>query len=174
LHFATASAAGANADGGVWCVNYPAVKDDLPSSLRDALQTDEADVFTPEVLGSVVRHLADLAPLAEEPYLVFVEPPSLDERIVNQYALYSLFSLNPTPLRAWLETHGRVARFVRIDRTAKQEIRDRLDQANITERVLLPGLDGLCTWLRRYYRQESASAEHLENRRVPSRHSDER
>ena len=82
---------------------------------------------------------------------MFVEPPSFDERIVNQYALFSLMSRADALLDEWLLQPPQVARRLLIPAELKWEIRDKLDQANVTERVLFPGLDGLSRWVARYY-----------------------
>lgn len=89
--------------------------------------------------------------LSTEPFVAFFEPPSLDERIVNQFALFSLLSHPRLRLDQWLLRRPAIAQRLIIPAQLKWEIRDRLDEANVTERVLFPGLDGLCRWLTRYY-----------------------
>jgi hypothetical protein len=54
-------------------------------------------------------------------------------------------------LDQWLGEHPELARRIVVPAELKWEVRDKLDQANITERVLFPGLDGLTSWLTRHY-----------------------
>jgi hypothetical protein len=89
--------------------------------------------------------------LGDESYLVFVEPPSFDERIVNQYALFSLASSPTLSPDDWLAERSELVRRLVVPAELKWEVRDKLDQANITERVLFHGLDGLSRWVARYY-----------------------
>jgi hypothetical protein len=151
LHFVTENAHAMDEDGVVWCVDYVAARTLLPSVMQEALNEEACDVFTPELLAETVGSLSELQDVSSEPTLVFLEPPSLDQRIVTQYALFSLLTHADARLEDWLRQHPELCRRVRIPAAAKFEIRDKLDQANVTERVLYPGLDGLCRWLRRYY-----------------------
>ena len=76
---------------------------------------------------------------------------AFDDRIVNQFALFSVMSKPTATLDEWLPNHPEIWRQVVMPAELKWEIRDKLDQANITERVLFPGLDGLSRWLKRQY-----------------------
>ena len=75
----------------------------------------------------------------------------MDDRIVNQFALFSLSTDPSLRLDTWLANNPGCWRQIIIPAACKWEIRDKLDQANITERVLFPGLDGLSRWLTRHY-----------------------
>lgn len=151
LHFVTGSLHRFDLDGVVWCVDYVRVHELAPKALRERLGEEGAQVFSPDVLEEAVGGLRELEQLSRDPFVVFMEPPALDDRIVNQYALFSLVSHARTRLDSWLESHPDLVRRIVIPAGLKWEVRDKLDQANITERVLFPGLDGLSRWLARYY-----------------------
>ena len=141
-----------NEDGVVWTIDYVRAHELLPESLRKVLGDEGANVFTAEMLDRAAQNRRELDHLAEdEDFVLFLEPPSLDDRIVNQYALFSLMSSPEASLDEWGEQHDDLVRKLVVPAELKWEVRDKLDQANITERVLFPGLDGLSAWLRRYY-----------------------
>jgi hypothetical protein len=151
LHFATGDLDFFNVDGVVWCVDYAKTNTLLPRKLKDILKHEGSDLFTAEMLSRAAETLGEFDRLAAGDFVVFWEPPSLDDRIVNQFALFSLMSSPTARLDEWLAKHPRCYHRIIIPAALKWEVRDKLDQANITERVLFPGLDGLSQWLRRYY-----------------------
>ncbi|MBV9181168.1 MAG: FRG domain-containing protein [Acidobacteria bacterium] len=151
LHFATASADHWSAAAAIWCVNCLKIKRHLPAILRQALKDEDSDVLTIEMLDRAAPTLTQLENLSRSPFIAFFEPPSLDERIVNQSALFSVMSKASASVTAWLSAHSDLIHRIIVPPQLKGEVRDKLDQANINERVLLPGLDGLTQWLTRYY-----------------------
>ena len=150
LHFATANTSLYDRDAAVWMVDYVRAHELAPAPLREALDAEGADVFTTEMLDAVAPDFESLSELGDD-FVVFVEPPSFDERIVNQYALFSLMSQPKRTLDRWLDDRPALARRVVVPAELKWEVRDKLDQANVNERVLFPGLDGLSQWAARYY-----------------------
>ncbi|MDQ3284002.1 MAG: FRG domain-containing protein [Acidobacteriota bacterium] len=150
MHFATQDLRHFDDDAAIWCVDYRVMTDELPEKLRKVLQDEDVNIFTTELLNRVATTLDEFEKIAKEDFVVFFEPPSLDERIVNQFALFSLPSRATMSLQSLLERRHAYRRIV-IPAELKWEVRDKLDQANITERVLFPGLDGLSQWLKRYF-----------------------
>jgi hypothetical protein len=160
-HFATATSPDESAV--VWAVDCHAAHQLLPSELRCALEQEGAMVFTTELLAAHAAELEDLDNLGgPEPFALFFEPPSLDDRIVNQSAVLSTMSDAAASTDDWLDSHPDLSFCWQLTPAAKGEIRERLDQSNITERVLMPGLDGLAAWLRRYYAPGRAIREALD------------
>ncbi|AFZ68093.1 FRG domain-containing protein [Deinococcus peraridilitoris] len=167
MHFATADPSRFDCDGVIWMVNYAETNARLPPELGSFLAEEGSDVFTVDLLASFSQHyregdapdsamfdvqaLEKLEARSREPFLLFFEPPSLDERIVQQYALFSLLSDPRDSMEAWLEQCPQAYTKIVLPAEVKWEVRDKLDQANVTERTLFPGLSGLSTWLRRYY-----------------------
>jgi FRG domain-containing protein len=150
LHFVTAHRERFDCDGAVWVVDFVRAREQLPQGLRALLEREGGNAFSAEMLEEVAPTLREFDGLGDD-FVAFFEPPSLDDRIVNQYALFSLMPSAATQLDTWIARHPELAQRIIVPAELKWEVRDKLDQANVTERVLFPGLDGLTAWLKRYY-----------------------
>ena len=152
LHFATSNIERYEKDGVIWCVDFIKSQEYLPEVLMKEMMIEGANsCFTVDMLSSSAKTLHEFDDLSEEDFVVFFDPPSMDARIVNQYALHSVISNPRIKLDDILIAHPNTFKRIIIPKALKWEIRDKLDQANINERVIFPGIDGLCMWLKRHY-----------------------
>lgn len=151
VHFATAEEEHYDKDAAIWCIDVVQARSLLPAKLRDVLKREYAFLFSVEML-EVIEKLSDFDALAvENNFILFFEPPSLDARIVNQGAIMSVMPGATLVLSEFLRNYPQLYRRIIIPKNLKWEVRDKLDQDNVTERMLFPGLDGLSRWLKRYY-----------------------
>lgn len=156
-HFACGKDEFKNQDGSIWCLHAGILRhlneqsNGTAKSLRGI-----AWVYDTRLLEKSFADLAvfDASHDAGELMLLW-EPPSLDQRIANQAGLLSIMNGSSVTQNEFLRQYA--AEFpdllvrIEIASSAKSEIRDMLDQNNISERMLYPDLHGLCTWLKRYY-----------------------
>jgi hypothetical protein len=152
-HFATDDSKYKNVDGVVWCVNAADIRRSLPKDLTKVLSKEIAWIFDTPMLDKIVPSLEklDREKFSGTDFVLIFEPPSIHQRIINQHGLLSVANgveKNQDDIFARL---GVSVRKIVIKSEAKGEIRDMLDQNNISERMLYPGLPGLCQWLKRYY-----------------------
>ncbi|HTE47207.1 MAG TPA: FRG domain-containing protein [Gemmatimonadaceae bacterium] len=161
LHFATCNTNNYDRDGAVIRVNYKKVHELLPRLIRAHIEDENTWILTVDLLErAIAKGLHELDAFGREKgdFAIFFEPPSLDARMVNQYAYFSLLSRPDLSMSEWLQSRPELWDKVIIPKTLKWEVRDKLDQSNINERILFPGLAGLSEWLRRYYLPTGSAA----------------
>ncbi len=149
----------------VWRINVEDCHARCPDPLRRAMDQEGSMVFTVETLANATQPGASSASpaatlwseverfdqLFSGPGVVFLEPESIDQRVVNQYGLFSVTPSAYDDLDAYVQhPNVRVERIV-LKRKLVSTVRDFLDGSNINERVIYPGPDGLAAWLKRHY-----------------------
>ncbi len=160
LHFSTEDLSKFDKDGAIWMVDFAAIIKYYPKNLQDKLVNDRIFSLTSNELNTEIGdNINKIYKYSRDNIntMIFFEPPSIDNRIINQYGLFS-FMLDPNSDKLkWLEDKENVFKKIIIPQKLKWEIRDKLDQANVSERVIYPGLDGISKWLKRWYSEKDDS-----------------
>lgn len=164
LHFATSGedlGCMEQHDGVIWQIDIMEMNDSLPSRYKKTLAKKNAYLMTIEMLDNLIH---DESYTALKKYddelngkgLLLLEPPSIDQRIISQYSYFSVVPAgmeNPKDdngIEDFLCKTANTRKYI-IDKSIKWRIRDMLDQMNINERTIYPGIDGLTAWLKRHY-----------------------
>ena len=103
------------------------------------------------MLGELTENLEKYDSEMADKAMTLLEPPSIDQRIINQYSYFSVVPSQMKDIERFLEEHTTKTKKYVIDKNIKWRVRDMLDQMNINERIAYPGLDGLTLWLKRHY-----------------------
>jgi hypothetical protein len=151
--FATrpSGAAGEERARAVWRLDWQAVHRKFDFPALSLLIKDLGTLLSPDGHASPWRLFAR-DPNAP-PFACLVEPPSFDNRIVAQAAVFTLCSDKWHSFDTFLESHGLKQTLTKylIEPADVTRFRDQLDLVGVDERRLFPDLDGVAAAIRRYY-----------------------
>ena len=135
----------------VWRMDMRDMNQNLPQKYKDKLEEERTFVFSVESLNSICQSLEQYDKDMGNKSIVNLEPPSLDQRIINQYSFFSIIPSEIENLDDYLDKNTQNTIKYVIRKEIRWNLRDLLDQFNMNERMIYPGLDGLGKWLARHY-----------------------
>ena len=135
----------------VWRVDIGELHALLPEPYQEVMRQYQAEVFSVDMLGAAARSLEQYDRDLGDRAMIVLEPPSISARIVNQYSFFSVVPMGMENVEAFLQQYTNNSVKYVIDRSLRWRVRDMLDQLNISERIVFPGLDGLSRWIARHY-----------------------
>ncbi len=155
LHFAVSDNSFENLDKNdcvLWKIDTSKLHEYLPKKIKTKLEEKHTNIFSVDMLKDTTPSLKEYDDDLGNKSMVVLEPPSIDPRIVNQYSFFTVVPREIADLEKFFKDNGdlNATKYI-IDKSLKWQIRDFLDESNISERTIYPGLDGICTWLARHY-----------------------
>ena len=135
----------------VWRIDVNELHAMLPRKYQSVMEQAQTTVFSLKMLQEACSGPGEYDADMGGDAMLIVEPPSIEPRIINQY---SFFSIVPTEMEDVVDfLNQKTEKTVRyiIKKEVRWQVRDLLDQLNISERIVYPGLDGLSQWLARHY-----------------------
>ena len=118
----------------------------MTTSLRRNCK-DQSARLEHSILRNFEKYVADMG----ENSLIVIEPPTIDQRIMNQFAYFAVIRQKMVHIETFLELCTTHTKKYIISKKIKWEVREMLDKLNANERIVYPGVDGLCMWLSRHY-----------------------
>ena len=138
-------------DCAVWRIDMPEIHSLLPDRYKKVLSESTTSIFSVKSLSSVTDSLEQYDMDMRGDSMVVIGPPSIEQRIVNQYSFLSIVPMGISDVEQFLdEKTSNTVKYV-IDGKLRWRLRDMLDQLNISERIVYPGLEGLSSWIARHY-----------------------
>ena len=135
----------------VWRIDARALNQYLPELYQKQLAKKKTFIFSVDALSEVSPTLDQYDSDLGNTAFAMIEPPSIDQRIVNQYSFFSVIPNGITDIEGLLaKVSVESVRYI-IRKEIRWDVRDMLDQFNVNDRIIYPGLDGICKWLGRHY-----------------------
>ncbi len=138
-------------DAVVWRIDVDELHSLLPEKYQEIMRKEQTTVFSLKMLQEACEGPKEYDEDMQGKAMVIVEPPSIEQRIINQYSFFSIIPIEMEDVETFLSEYTKSSvRFI-IRKELRWQVRDLLDQLNISERIVYPGLDGLSEWLARHY-----------------------
>ncbi|SDA37297.1 FRG domain-containing protein [Lachnospiraceae bacterium G11] len=139
-------------DCAVWRINMSEMVNHLPDPYKDAVNAKHSTIFTVDMLKEITGNsLRQYDMDMRDTSMVIIEPPSLNQRIINQHSFFAVVPMGIRDIEQFLSDNTKDTVKYVIDKKLRWRVRDMLDQLNMSERIVYPGLDGLSKWIARHY-----------------------
>ena len=135
----------------VWRIDINEMYSLLPDNYQQVVNRNQSTIFSVDMLGEVTQSLEQYDKDMGADAMIIIEPPSINQRIVNQYSFFSLVPSDMNDIEDFLNRKTEHTVKYIIKSNLRWRVRDMLDQLNMSERTVYPGLDGLSKWIARHY-----------------------